>query len=134
LYAFNEAIKHLKISKDEFHKSCCCDHSHDPECLWYKYRQDLEDSEQAHFLHSQHCKCFSKNGIDHDLDCKLYSNFYEKLIAGVSGKDVIKNTEKVFHSSEKEGFLRAPLMFGASDAKSKNKMCCCQSHLPHDES
>ena len=93
----------------------------------------MEDSEQAHFLHSQHCKCFSKNGIDHDLDCKLYSNFYEKLIAGVSGKDVIKNTEKVLYS-KKEGYLRAPIIVGAGNAKSKNKMCCCQSHLPHDES
>ncbi len=45
LHAFNEAIRHLKISKDEFHKSCCCDHRHDVDCLWYKYRQELEDSE-----------------------------------------------------------------------------------------
>jgi len=63
-------------------------------------------------MHSQHCKCFSKNGIDHDLDCKLYKNFFEKLTAGVSGKDGDKNSEKVIQNLDKEGYLRMPLISG----------------------
>ena len=36
-FAFEEAKKHLRASKDQIHKSCCCDHKHTEDCLWFKY-------------------------------------------------------------------------------------------------
>ena len=34
----------------------------------------------------------------------------------------------------KQGFLRMPLDFNAENKNYTNKMCCCRSHVPHDES
>jgi hypothetical protein len=35
--AFDQAIISVKTQKNAVLKSCCCDHDHDPECLWLSY-------------------------------------------------------------------------------------------------
>jgi hypothetical protein len=35
--AFDLAILKIKTEKDVVHKSCCCDHPHEDDCLWFKY-------------------------------------------------------------------------------------------------
>ena len=43
-FAFDEAKKHLRASKDNIHKSCCCDHKHTEDCLWFKYYKETQDN------------------------------------------------------------------------------------------
>jgi hypothetical protein len=116
---------------DAVNESCCCDHKHTNDCLWFKYLKKSEDDlAQAHSLHSKPCACKKTQCIDHTNGCSAYSHFFHKLIEGFDGNEGTDNLELVSLNINKQGYLRFP-----AKGKAKiNKMCCCSSHLPHDES
>lgn len=87
----------------------------------------------AHNLHSQNCKCQAHDSIDHDVGCVAYQNFFDTLTKGFDSKDEEENLKLIETQSKIEGFLRAPLKLPLQDVNQKNKMCCCCSHIPHDE-
>ena len=94
-------------------------HEHDLDCLWYKYKEK-HGREAAHALHETFCFCYQNKNyseIDHEFDCKHFSDFYQALVRGPNDLDIVFGKEK------QEGFLRQPLAtFVAAET---NKLCCC---------
>ena len=84
----------------------------------------------AHKLHDpEPCTCRLDNFIDHDWDCAKYKNFFTEL---VETNDPEFGWEAVKQNRDVPGYLRAPLV--KSEKGRFNMMCCCKSHLPHNES
>ena len=64
----------------------------------------IENSEEAHALHSQPCSCKLLKAIDHDADCAQYATFYHKLVDSKNQT----NSELVSKNKDTVGFLRPP--------------------------
>jgi hypothetical protein len=122
-------------SKD--YQFCCCRHAHTSECLWLKYLKDAKRAGkeiEAHDIHNRKCKghnCPKENLIDHHLLCVEYKNFFNSLTWGFnhSEDDKKKNDKLVDDNADREGFLRRPSLVKGQ----MNLMCCCQSHISHEE-
>ena len=71
-----EAFKLARIAvsgKDTY--TCCCAHSHKPNCAWYKLAKE-EGFEKAHYLHTPTCtSCKFTNKFYHNHDCNWALSF-----------------------------------------------------------
>jgi len=101
-----EAFRHARAAiagKDVY--TCCCAHSHKPNCEWYKMMKN-EGYEKAHHAHTPTCTdCFNKfgNKFEHKEDCMWAVDFLT-LVCG--------------HDELPEHQIHA---------------CCCSPELPHNE-
>ena len=77
LLAFEKAKQVVKGSDiDTF--SCCCAHSHKPNCKWEKYAKKY-GYEKAHNIHMPNCDCSHKINNSHRNNCESYIEFNNSL-------------------------------------------------------
>jgi adenylate kinase len=106
--SFNDAMVKLRVKFKGECESCCCGHSHAPECEWHAYRLQKGNAE-AHALHSPTCDCSLTSKRKHRINCRWFKDFENFYI-----------NEEAQENCKKSGAHCDPV-------------CCCRPNLIHDE-
>ena len=111
--SIGEAFQNARdSSKSCMSASCCCAHSHKPDCKWHK-RALVEGYYKAHVEHNPTCtNCPKKNEHTHSMQCSWAKNFVSKY--GPDDTDLLY--DYFYDLSNNQIYT-----------------CCCSPELPHDE-
>jgi hypothetical protein len=106
--SFNSAMVKLRLKYKGECESCCCGHSHTPNCDWYKERL-LKGEAEAHAIHTPTCDCSLTSNRKHRRNCRWFSEFENFFI----NEEAHENCKCAGHPCD--------------------PMCCCRPELIHDE-
>jgi hypothetical protein len=133
--AFEQAQSTCRGS-DIKYASCCCAHSHSPDCKWEQFKE-IHGLVKAHQLHSGECDCDLGLG-KHKKNCEIFKNFAKTMRE--FGQQPKKPTNSLdvfgdFEDIDVEDDFNFEQNLISYDAKEEdNIMCCCHKEKPHDES
>jgi len=123
--------------------TCCCAHSHDEDCNWYKLAKE-EGFEKAHHLHTRTCTCPFKNKFLHKEDCMWAFDFLidackkdeipEGLIHACCCRPTLEHNEALKFKliCSDESILRQPLFQGRpkGSVSIKSYHSCVEQKFP----
>ena len=113
-FTLGEAFDNAQLaSKSTNSLSCCCAHSHKPDCRWYK-KAISEGYYKAHLFHDPCCTgCPKKQQHLHNYDCNWANEYLSEIVP----EEVENLDERRFDFETMEV-----------------RTCCCSPELTHDES
>lgn len=106
--AFNNATLKLRHKFKGECESCCCGHSHLPDCEWQAVLQ-AKGMAVAHALHTPTCDCSLTSKRKHHINCRWLKDF-ENFYINEEAQEACKS--KGLHCDH---------------------VCCCRPELIHDE-